>query len=160
MERAAHRQGAQRCWRFLRAHKIELSGRESWCQSTTPNLRPRPPISSGFYMAPPENAIVLAVDEKQSIQTLERAQGYLKLPNGRAMTGQSHDYKRHGTTTLFAALNIATGEVVGRHYKRRRRVEFLFHEPGRRRLSRARNPRRPQQSLYPQTQARHVAKAA
>jgi hypothetical protein len=41
------------------------------------------------------------------------------------MIGQSHDYKRHGTTTLFAALNVATGEVVGRHYKRRRRVEFL-----------------------------------
>ena len=41
------------------------------------------------------------------------------------MTGQSHDYKRHGTTTLFAALNVASGEVVGRHYKRRRRVEFL-----------------------------------
>ena len=76
-------------------------------------------------MAPPDNAIVLAVDEKPSIQALERAQGYLKLPNGRAMTGQSHDYKRHGTTTLFAALDLATGEVVGRHYKRRRRVEFL-----------------------------------
>ena len=79
----------------------------------------------GLHMAPPDNAIVLAVDEKPSIQALERAQGYLKLPNGRAMTGQSHDYKRHGTTTLFAALNVASGEVVGRHYKRRRRVEFL-----------------------------------
>ena len=45
-----------------------------------------------------------SVDEKPSIQALERAQGYLKLPNGRAMTGQSHDYKRNGTTTLFAAL--------------------------------------------------------
>ena len=76
-------------------------------------------------MAPPDNAVVLAVDEKPSIQALERAQGYLKLPNGRAMTGQSHDYKRHGTTTLFAALNVASGKVVGRHYKRRRRVEFL-----------------------------------
>jgi hypothetical protein len=75
-------------------------------------------------MAPPENAVVLSVDEKPSIQALERAQGYLKLPGGRAMIGQSHDYKRHGTTTLFAALNVATGEVVGRHYKRSR-VEFL-----------------------------------
>ncbi len=77
------------------------------------------------YMAPPDNAIVRAVDEKPSIQALERAQGYLRLPNGRALTGQSHDYKRHGTTTLFAALNVASGEVVGRHYKRRRRSEFL-----------------------------------
>ena len=79
----------------------------------------------GFYMAPPENAIVLSVDEKPSIQALERAQGYLKLPSGRALTGQSHDYKRHGTTTLFAALDLTSGKVVGKHYKRRRRVEFL-----------------------------------
>jgi transposase len=47
------------------------------------------------------------------------------MPNGRALTGQSHDYKRHGTTTQFAALNVATGKVSGRQYKRRRRIEFL-----------------------------------
>ncbi|MHC2283442.1 hypothetical protein ACVME8_010085 [Bradyrhizobium diazoefficiens] len=64
----------------------------------------------GLYVAPPAKAIVLCVDEKPSIQALERAQGYLKLPNGRALTGQSHDYKRHGTTTLFAALEVATGK--------------------------------------------------
>src|SRR5713226_8300281 len=68
---------------------------------------------------------VHTVDEKLSIQALERAQGYLKLPNGRALTGQSHDYKRHGTTTLFAALEVATGKVIATHSKRRRRVEFL-----------------------------------
>ena len=68
---------------------------------------------------------MLAVDEKPSIQALERAQGYLKLPNGRALTGQSHDYKRHGTTTLFAALNVASGEIHAKHYSRRRRIEFL-----------------------------------
>jgi hypothetical protein len=50
----------------------------------------------GLYMAPPENAIVICVDEKPSIQALERAQGYLKLPNGRALTGDGHDYKRNG----------------------------------------------------------------
>jgi hypothetical protein len=65
------------------------------------------------------------VDEKPSIQALERAQGYLKLPNGRALTGQSHDYKRHGTTTLFAALEVATGKIIAAHSKRRRRIEFL-----------------------------------
>lgn len=79
----------------------------------------------GLSMAPPENAIVLAVDEKPSIQALERAQGYLKLPNRPSLTGQSHDYKRHGTTTLFAAFDVATGKVIGRHSRRRRRVEFL-----------------------------------
>ena len=50
----------------------------------------------------------------------ERAQGYLKLPNGRALTGQSHDYKRHGTTTLFAALEVATGRIIAAHSQRRR----------------------------------------
>src|SRR5919109_1092857 len=78
-----------------------------------------------LYVAPPAKAIVLCVDEKPSIQALERAQGYLKLPNGRALTGQSHDYKRHGTTTLFAALEVATGKIIATHSKRRRRVEFL-----------------------------------
>ena len=64
-------------------------------------------------------------DMELAIQALERAQGYLKLPNGRALTGQSHDYKRHGTTTLFAALEVATGRIIAAHSKRRRRVEFL-----------------------------------
>ena len=79
----------------------------------------------GLYMAPPENAIVICVDEKPSIQALERAQGYLKLPNGRALTGHSHDYKRNGTATLFAAFEVATGKVTAAHKKRRRRIEFL-----------------------------------
>ena len=115
----------QYIWRFLRAQKIDLSGRKSWCESNDPDFVAKAAEIVGLYLAPPENAIVLSVDEKPSIQALERAQGYLKLPNGRAMIGRSHDYKRHGTTTLFAALDIATGEVRGRHYKRRRRVEFL-----------------------------------
>jgi transposase len=115
----------QHVWRFLRAQKIDLSGRKSWCVSNDPEFAAKAAEIVGLYMAPPDNAIVLAVDEKPSIQALERAQGYLKLPNGRALTGQSHDYKRHGTTTLFAALNVGSGEVLGRHYKRRRRVEFL-----------------------------------
>jgi transposase len=59
------------------------------------------------------------------IQALERAQGWLRLPNGRALTGFSHEYRRHGTTTLFAALETATGRVHGGHYKRKRRDEFL-----------------------------------
>jgi transposase len=115
----------QYLWRFLRAQKIDLSGRKSWCQSNDPDFVPKTVEIVGLYMDPPDNAVVLSVDEKPSIQALERAQGYLKLPNGRAMIGQSHDYKRNGTTTLFAALNVGTGKVTGRHYKRRRRVEFL-----------------------------------
>jgi hypothetical protein len=71
----------------------------------------------GLYIAPPENAVVICVDEKPSIQALERAQGYLKLPNGRTLTGHSHDYKRHGTSTLFAAFEVATGKVNGHSQK-------------------------------------------
>ena len=115
----------QYVWRFLRAQKIDLAGRKSWCQSNAPDFAAKAAEIVGLYLAPPENALVLAVDEKPSIQALERVQGYLKLANGRALTGQSHTYKRHGTTTLFAAFDIATGVVTGRQYKRRRRIEFL-----------------------------------
>jgi len=57
--------------------------------------------------------VVIWVDEEPAIQALERAQGWLKLPNGKALTGANHEYRRHGTSTLFAALNVATGEVKG-----------------------------------------------
>ncbi|MGH9448405.1 MAG: IS630 family transposase [Terriglobia bacterium] len=115
----------QYVWRFLREHKIDLAARKSWCESNDPAFTSKAAEIVGLYVAPPEKAMVLCIDEKPSIQALERAQGYLKLPNGRALTGQSHDYKRHGTTTLFAALDVATGKVIAEHSKRRRRVEFL-----------------------------------
>jgi transposase len=115
----------QHVWRVLRAQKIDLAARKSWCESNDPDFAAKAAEVVGLYMAPPENAIVISVDEKPSIQALERRQGYLKMPNGRALTGQSHNYKRHGTTTLFAALNVSTGKVTGRQYKRRRRIEFL-----------------------------------
>ena len=115
----------QYVWRFLRAQKIDLAGRKSWCESNDPEFVAKAADVVGLYMAPPENAIVICVDEEPSIQALERAQGYLKLPNGRALTGHSHDYKRNGTSTLFAAFEVATGKVTAAHKKRRRRVEFL-----------------------------------
>ena len=115
----------QYVWRFLRNNKIDLAARKSWCESNDPQFTAKAADVVGLYVAPPKKAIVLCVDEKPSIQALERAQGYLKLPNGRSLTGQSHDYKRHGTTTLFAALEVATGKILATHSKRRRRVEFL-----------------------------------
>jgi transposase len=115
----------QQIWRVLRAQKIDLVGRKSWCESNDPDFAAKAADVVGLYMAPPENAIVICVDEKPSIQALERAQGYLKLPNGRALTGHSHDYKRNGTSTLFAAFEVATGKVTAAHKNRRRRVEFL-----------------------------------
>jgi transposase len=116
---------AQYVWKILKRHGIALQRRRSWCISTDPDFAAKAADVVGLYLHPPENAVVLSVDEKPSIQALERAQGWLKLPNGRAITGQAHEYKRHGTTTLFAALNVATGEVQARHTNRRRRVEFL-----------------------------------
>ena len=112
-------------WRTLRKYKISLSRRHSWCVSTDPEFTTKAADIVGLYIAPPENAIVISVDEKPAIQALERAQGYLKLPNGKAITGYSHEYKRHGTTTLFAALETATGKVKTKHSNRRRRKEFL-----------------------------------
>lgn len=111
--------------RFLRKQKIDLAGRKSWCESKDPEFAAKAADVVGLYMAPPEKAVVLCIDEKPSIQALERSQGYLKLPNGRALTGHSHDYKRHGTSTLFAAFEVGTGKVKAAHKKRRRRKEFL-----------------------------------
>jgi hypothetical protein len=113
----------QYVWRFLRAQKIDLSGCKSRCESNDPEFAAKAAEIVGLYLDPPDNALVLAVDEKPHIQALKRAQGYLKLPNGRALSGHSHDYKRHGTSTLFAALDVANGEITARHY-RRRRIEF------------------------------------
>lgn len=96
----------QHVWRVLRAQKIDLAARKSWCESNDPEFTAKAAEVVGLYMAPPENAIVLSIDEKLSIQALERKQGYLKMPSGRALTGQSHDYKRHGTTTLISLVEI------------------------------------------------------
>jgi len=112
-------------WRVLRAHEISLARRRRWCISTDPAFAQKAADLVALYLQPPENAVVLSVDEKPHIQALERAQGWLKLPNGKAITGFNHEYKRHGTTTLFAALEVATGLVKAGHYQRRRRVEFL-----------------------------------
>lgn len=112
-------------WRILRRHDICLERRRSWCISTDPEFGPKAADIVGLYLNPPGNALVIAVDEKPSIQALERAQGYLRLPDGKAVNGFSHCYKRHGTTTLFAALEITTGQVKTAHYTHRRRREFL-----------------------------------
>ena len=78
----------------------------------------------GLYVNPPEKAIVLCVDEKSQIQALDRTQPGLPLKKGRCGT-MTHDYKRNGTTTLFAALEVAEGKVIGQCYARHRHQEFL-----------------------------------
>ena len=112
-------------WATLRQHDISLQRRRSWCISTDPEFTRKAADIVGLYLHPPENAVVLSVDEKPHIQALERAQGWLRLPDGKAVTGFSHEYKRHGTSTLFAALEVATGQVQAGHFHRRRRRDFL-----------------------------------
>jgi len=112
-------------WRVLRRCGIHLQRRRSWWVSTDPEFAQKAADIIGLYLAPSQNAVVICVDEKPHIQALEPAQGWLKLPDGKALSGFSHEYKRHGTTTLFAALEVATGQVKAGQYKRRRRREFL-----------------------------------
>jgi transposase len=116
---------ADQVWRVLRRHGIHLMRRRSWCVSADPEFAAKAADIVGLYLAPPENTIVVCVDEKPHIQALERAQGWLRLPNGKTLTGFSHEYKRHGTTTLFGALEVATGQIKAGHYRRKRRREFL-----------------------------------
>jgi transposase len=78
----------------------------------------------GLYLHPPERAIVLSLDEKSQVQALDRTQPLLPLRPGQAER-HTHDYMRHGTTSLFAALNVATGEVLGTCYRRHRHQEFV-----------------------------------
>jgi transposase len=78
----------------------------------------------GLYLNPPDQAVVLCMDEKSQVQALDRTQPSLPMKKGRAGT-MTHDYKRHGTTTLFAALNVLTGKVIGRCLPRHRNIEFL-----------------------------------
>jgi transposase len=78
----------------------------------------------GLYMSPPDNAIVLSVDEKSQVQALDRTQPLLPLEPGQ-VERHTHDYVRHGTTSLFAALNVATGQVIGKCHQRHRQQEFL-----------------------------------
>src|ERR1700751_4904737 len=78
----------------------------------------------GLYLNPPDKALVLCVDEKSQIQALDRAQPGLRVKKGRCGT-MTHDYKRNGTTTLFAALNVLDGKVIGECHARHRHQEWL-----------------------------------
>ncbi len=92
--------------------------------STDPELVAKVTDVVGLYLAPPENAIVLSVDEKSQIQALDRTAPMLPMQPGQ-IERRTHDYKRHGTTTLFAALEIATGQVTAAVKPRHRHQEFL-----------------------------------
>jgi transposase len=109
-----------RIWRAfgLKPHRVE-----TFKLSTDPLFIEKVRDIVGLYMDPPERAVVFCVDEKSQIQALDRAQPLLPMRPGQAER-RTHDYKRYGTTSLFAALNYATGEVTGRCFRRHRTVEF------------------------------------
>jgi len=110
----------QRIWRAfgLQPHRLE-----TFKLSTDPDFVAKVRDVVGLYVSPPTHAIVLCVDEKSQIQALDRSQPMLPMRPGQPAR-RSHDYKRHGTTSLFAALDIATGRVIGKCYPRHRAIEF------------------------------------
>lgn len=112
-------------WRILRKEGICLARQRSWCVSTDPEFTPKAADIIGLYLAPPENALVISVDEKPSIQALERTTGYVCTSSGKIVHGLKSTYKRHGTLNLFAALNVATGHIHTKTTELKRRVEFL-----------------------------------
>jgi transposase len=111
----------QKIWsaRGLRPHRVE-----TFKLSTDPRFEEKLADVVGLYLNPPERAIVLSMDEKSQIQALDRTQPSLPIKPGRAGT-MTHDYKRNGTTTLFAALDVLTGSVIGQCLPRHRHTEFL-----------------------------------
>src|SRR4030081_3113870 len=111
----------QRIWR---SHGLQPHRVRQFKLSRDPEFVPKLRDIVGLYVNPPAHAIVLSVDEKSQIQALDRTQPGLPIKKGRAGT-MTHDYKRNGTTTLFAALNVATGRVIGQCMKRHRHQEWL-----------------------------------
>ena len=111
----------QRIWR---AHGLAPHRVRRFKLSNDPDFVPKLRDVVGLYVDPPAHAVVLSVDEKSQIQALDRTQPGLPMKKGRAGT-MTHDYKRHGTTTLFAALNVLDGTVIGRCMQRHRHQEFI-----------------------------------
>ena len=111
-------------YRIWKAHRLQPHRVETFKFSRDPQFVNKLRDVVGLYLNPPEKALVLCVDEKSQMQALDRTQPTLPLRPG-VPERQTHDYKRHGTTTLFAAFEVATGKVQAAHMKRRRRKEFL-----------------------------------
>ena len=110
----------QRIWR---AFGLQPHREGTFKLSTDPDFVDKVRDIVGLYMSPPAHAIVLCVDEKSQIQALDRSQPLLPMRPGQ-IAKRTHDYTRHGTTSLFAALDVATGRVIGKCYPRHRAAEF------------------------------------
>jgi transposase len=110
--------------RILEAHQLTPHRIRTFKLSNDPKFAEKLRDVVGLYVDPPAHAVVLSVDEKSQIQALDRTQPGLPMKPGRAGT-MTHDYKRNGTTTLFAALNVLDGTIIGRNMKRHRHQEFI-----------------------------------
>jgi transposase len=110
--------------RIWKAHRLAPHRTETFKFSNDPQLVPKVVDVVGLYLNPPKKALVLSVDVKSQIQAIERTQPLLPIRPG-LPARYTHDYTRHGTTDLYAALNVATGEVLARCYPRHRHQEFL-----------------------------------
>jgi transposase len=111
----------QRIWQ---AHELEPHRVRSFKRSRDPDFAAKLEDIVGLYVDPPAHALVLSIDEKSQIQALDRTQPGLPIKPGKCAT-MTHDYKRHGTTTLFAALDVLDGTVIGRCMQRHRHQEFI-----------------------------------
>jgi transposase len=111
-------------WRLLRREGIYLQRLRSWCVSTDPEFAPKAAEVVGLYLNPPLNALVLSVDEKPSIQAIQRSSGYVETDSGAVVRAMKSTYKRHGTLNLFAALEIATGQVYTQTTEQKKREDF------------------------------------
>ncbi len=111
-------------WRVLRKEGIQLRRHRSWCVSTDPQFAAKAADIIGLYLSPPQNALVICVDEKPSIQALERKTGYVQTSSGKIVRGLKSTYQRHGTINLFAALNVATGVVQSKTTAIQKRPDF------------------------------------
>jgi transposase len=111
----------QRIWR---AHQLQPHRMRTFKRSRDPSFATKLTDIVGLYIDPPAHAVVLSIDEKSQIQALDRTQPGLPIKPGRCHT-MTHDYKRHGTTNLFAALSVLDGTVIGRCMQRHRHLEFI-----------------------------------
>ena len=111
-------------WRVLRREGIHLQRHRSWCVSTDKEFAPKAADVVGLYLNPPLNAVVLSVDEKPSIQAIERPSGYVETDSGAVVRGLKSTYKRHGTLNLFAALEVGTGQVKTKITEYKKRADF------------------------------------
>ena len=111
-------------WRILRREGIYLQRVRSWCVSTDKEFGPKAADVVGLYLNPPVNAVVLSVDEKPSMQAIERPSGYVETDSGTVVRALKSTYKRHGTLNLFAALEVATGQVKTKITDYKKRADF------------------------------------